>query len=74
MGDTPNRPGWIWEKEADERYLYRAKGTQDVRDYIEHLETESAARMDCIRQLRRQRTELSIQIMELEEQLGEARL
>jgi hypothetical protein len=40
-------------------------------DYIEYLEKESSARMDAIRHLRDERTELSIQIMELEEQLTE---
>lgn len=46
----------------------------DYRSRIKELETESNARMESIRALRDERTNLGIQIMELEEKLEAAKL
>lgn len=73
MGKQPERPEWLFVPSAATGGKLTTKGAIEIRAYIEHLETESAARMECIRHLRKERTDLSIQIMELEEQLSEAR-
>ena len=66
MSDKPKPPIRIMNYEYK---LYHTVDGKAAREYIEHLEAESSARMACIRHLRDQRAELGIQIMELEAEI-----
>ena len=59
-----------WSEHLENVVYYQEWSIDEFRDEVEHLEAESSARMDCIRDLREQRAELGIKIMDLEAEYG----